>query len=189
MSNQPHHSPQGQQDLENTEIKKLFIYQLSEVISLEHNLYTTFQEITRQAKCLDLKLAMREHELEVSAHHQRLKEISGLLNLPDGDSVVWPIFTLFSLELNEIIKSHYKQPKVRDLVLITFAKKVKGYEIACYHNLKHLASLLDMQAVHQLLLETFDEKEETRILLEELSVECYKNPVMYPDAESLIVSG
>lgn len=95
-------------------------------------------------------------------------------------------FTLFSQELNQIIKSHHNQPTVRDQVLIMFAKKVKGYEIACYHNLKHLASLLDMKEVKQLLLKNFDEKKETRILLEELSTECYHNPVMYPDVESLI---
>lgn len=96
MNNQPVHisSPQNH-DLVKTEIKKLFIYQLSEVICLEHHLYEAFQEITEQAKCLDLKLAMREHELETANHYARLKEILALINNPGDDSIIWPILRYF----------------------------------------------------------------------------------------------
>ncbi|MBE7178494.1 MAG: DUF892 family protein [Mucilaginibacter polytrichastri] len=167
-------------EAEKSEIKKAFLYQLSEVIFLEHELYKTFQEVTDQAHCVDLKLALKEHEEEIANQHKRLKDIAMLIDLPSSNTTSWPVFAVFSLELNEIIKEHYNDPKVRDLVLIAFSRKVKSYEIACYQNLKYLASLLDLGSVHQLLLESFDEKQETRALLEELSQECYKNPVMYP---------
>ncbi|MBE7175227.1 MAG: DUF892 family protein [Mucilaginibacter polytrichastri] len=177
-------TPSQKELKEKEEIKKLFLLQLSEVIYLEHKLYLTFQEITRQAHCLDLKLAMEEHEVEISAHHRRLKEIAGMISFVHETDMQWPVFTVFSDELHNITGLQFQEPKARDLSLITLTKKIKSYEIACYHNLKYLASLLDMDAVFQLLTENFDEKAETHALLHELAVECYKNPVMYPDASS-----
>lgn len=138
-------------------LEKLFIEELKDLYSAEHQITKALPKMAKAASSPDLRKAFEIHLEETKGQIERLEKIFGILEKsPKGKTCNGMKGVLE--EGAEAIEE-YETPAVRDAALITAAQRVEHYEMAGYGGVRTYAELLGQAEIAKLLQETFDEEE------------------------------
>lgn len=137
-------------------IMGLFVDELKDMLSAEHQIVEALPEVIEAAESQDLKKALKNHLQETRGQVQRLEKIFKLLGIPGSEKTCKAMKGLI-LETIEVIKELPQSP-VRDAAIISKAQRIEHYEISAYGTMRTFAKELDLDEAADLLKET--EKEE-----------------------------
>jgi len=161
------------------ELKKFFIKSLQDIYYAEHAIEEKLGEIKAKANAEALEEALEDHELMTKKQILRLEKIFKLLNESPKKNKCEAIVGILK-EGDEMIRESKEKSTLRDIAIIFACQKVEHYEIASYNGLLQLAVTLNLEKVTQLLETTYEEEEETDLLLndileQDLSLESYND--------------
>jgi len=138
-------------------LNDLFVYELKDLYSAEHQLIKALPKMVRAADNLQLSNALAAHLTQTAEHARRLEEIfsAGLEGSPRGKKCAAMEGLL--AEGKEVIDEN-GAPDVKDAALIGAAQRVEHYEIAAYGTARAHAQQLGYANAARLLEQTLHEE-------------------------------
>lgn len=149
------------------DLKKVFVQQLKDIYSAEHQLIEALPKMAAGATNTDLENAFRKHLAETRIHVRRIDEIFKHLEYKPGGHRCKAMEGLVA-EGAEVLNED-ADPEARDAAIICAAQKIEHYEIATYGTLRAFAKLLGMAEAAELLGETLAEERQADRGLTELA--------------------
>lgn len=137
-------------------IKNLFIAELEDIFSAEHQIVKALPVFVQAAESPRLKLAFSTHLKETKGQIVRLEKIFKMLKIGKKAKFCKGANGLID-ECKEVIKEFKKSP-VRDAALISKAQRIEHYEISAYGTIRTFANLLGFDEIAD-LLETSEDEE------------------------------
>lgn len=135
----------------------LFIEQLEDVYSAEHQILAALPKMIRAASQNELKEALSHHYEETENQVNRLETIFGYLDMNPRRKMCEGMQGIIE-EANEVMRGKNKSA-ILDAAIILAAQKVEHYEMATYGCLRSFAKHLDLDdEVTDLLQDTLDEE-------------------------------
>jgi ferritin-like metal-binding protein YciE len=142
-----------------TTLHELFIDQLRDLYSAEHQLTKALPQMAEAAHAGDLKKGFKTHLKETEGHVKRLEKIfKSLEENPDGKTC--KAMEGLIKEGKETIGEN-ASPAVKDAALIAAAQRVEHYEIAGYGVVRTYARLMGHRDFATLLQSTLKEEAAT----------------------------
>lgn len=135
---------------------QLFVEELKEIYSAEHQAVKIMPEIISAAKSMKLKEALKAHWEETKAQVKRLERVASELNEDFSNAECEAMQGLWR-EWTHVVKTHYHDD-VQDAAIIAYIQKLKHYEIASYGSLKTFAKHLKLLKVEEWLKESIKEE-------------------------------
>lgn len=137
-------------------LKNLFVSELKDVLSAEHQIVKALPDVIAAAEDDDLKEAFKNHLKETKEQVHRLEKIFKLLHLEPKEIFCEAMKGLVE-ECSDAIEQHEKS-STRDAALISKAQRIEHYEISVYGTLRTFAKELGLDQAVVLLQETLDEE-------------------------------
>lgn len=142
-----------------SELEELFIAELQDAYSAEHQLIKAMPKMVKAAQSQELRDAFEEHLRQTEQHAERLKQVFELFDRPAKAKKCHAMAGLVE-EAKEMI-SETRKSAAADAALISAAQKVEHYEIATYGTLCTWAKLLNQRQALDLLKSNLAEEENT----------------------------
>jgi ferritin-like metal-binding protein YciE len=152
-------------------IEKLFLEELSDLYSAEHQITKALPKIAKAAKSNQLQSAFEHHLRETEGQVQRLEQIFKALGEKPSSKTCEGMKGV--LDEGERMLKSADEGEVRDLALISAAQRVEHYEMAAYGTVRTYAERLGKQQVVQLLEQTLGEEKAADKKLTEISQQLY----------------
>jgi ferritin-like metal-binding protein YciE len=150
------------------ELEELFIAELQDVYSAEHQLIKALPKMIKAAQSSDLRKAFEEHLQQTEQHAERIKQVFELFDKPAKAKKCKAMDGLVA-EAKDLISENKGSPAA-DAALISAAQKVEHYEIATYGTLCTWAKLLNQRQALDLLKSNLAEEETTDKRLSSLAM-------------------
>jgi ferritin-like metal-binding protein YciE len=162
-------------------LKKLFVEELRDLYSAEHQLLKALPKMAKGASSEELKQAFEDHLSQTQDHVDRLEEIfKGLDASPKGKTCHG---MKGLVEEGSGILEQEGEASVLDAGIIAAAQKVEHYEIAGYGTARTFAQLLGEDEAAELLQQTLDEEGDADKHLNELAEEIVNPEALVEDEE------
>lgn len=143
--------------MKNQDLFQLFIEELEDMYSSEHQIIDSLPKLINLASLPDLKEALTNHLKETKNQVRRIEKIFSILNLRAKEKTCEAMEGILK-EAEELSENKTKSPSL-DAAIISAAQKVEHYEIASYGTLRSFAKHLDLDnEISDLLKETLDEE-------------------------------
>lgn len=152
-------------------IEKLFLEQLSDLYSAEHQITKALPKIAKVASSNQLQNAFEHHLRETEGHVQRLEQVFRAVGEKPSSKTCEGMKGV--LDEGERMLKSAAEGGVRDLALISAAQRVEHYEMAAYGTVRTYAERLGKQQVVQLLEQTLEEEKAADKKLTEISQQLY----------------
>jgi len=137
-------------------IEELFIDELKDLYSAEHQITKTLPKLVKAATTLELKKAFENHLKETEGQIERLDRVFEILGKsPRGKTCAGMKGVLE--EGAEMLKET-EEGSIRDFALISAAQRVEHYEMAGYGSVREYAKLLGQNEIAKLLEKTLEEE-------------------------------
>lgn len=137
----------------------LFVDELKDLYSAEHQLLKTLPKLAKAASNPELKAAFEEHLEQTKTHAERLETICEKLEFSPKGKKCKAMEGLIE-EGAEVLEAT-GEPSVKDAALIAAAQRVEHYEMAGYGCARTFAQVLGFNDAADLLQQTLDEEGET----------------------------
>lgn len=138
------------------DLHKVFVAQLKDMYSAEHQLVEALPKMAAAATNARLEQAFRDHLKETKGQIKRLETIFSGLDFQPGGHRCKAMEGLIE-EGSEILNED-ADPEARDAAIICAAQKVEHYEMATYGTLRAFARVLGMDEAYELLTESLREE-------------------------------
>lgn len=148
-------------------IEHLFIEELKDLYSTEHQITKTLPKLVEAASSPELKSAFEHHLKETEGQIERLdKAFEILCTSPKGKTCdgMKGILSEGAEMLHETSAGD-----IRDVALISAAQRVEHYEMAAYGTVRSYAEQLDQKEIAGLLQDTLEEEKAADKKLTEIS--------------------
>jgi ferritin-like metal-binding protein YciE len=139
-----------------TSLHDVFVEQIADLLSAEHQLVEALPNVAAAASTPDLREAIEAHLEETRLHVSRLEQVIDIARLSTPDEECEAMKGLIR-EGEEIVQAH-GDPLAKDVALIAAAQRVEHYEIAAYGTARELAEQLDLAEAASILDETLAEE-------------------------------
>jgi ferritin-like metal-binding protein YciE len=141
----------------NQDLHKLFIDELSDMYSAEHQIIEGLPKLIKLASFPELKESLTKHLKETENQAHRIKKIFTILKVSLKEKKCEAMEGLMK-EAEDIVKN--KTPSaLLDAAIISACQKVEHYEMASYGTLRSFAKHLELDSeVADLIQETLDEE-------------------------------
>ena len=137
-------------------IEELFIDELKDLYSAEHQITKTLPKLVKAATTPELKKAFENHLKETEGQIERLDRVLEILGKsPRGKTCAGMKGVLE--EGAEMLKET-EEGSIRDAALISAAQRVEHYEMAGYGSVREYAKLLGQNEIAKLLEKTLEEE-------------------------------
>ncbi|MGA2561236.1 MAG: ferritin-like domain-containing protein [Terracidiphilus sp.] len=137
-------------------IEELFIDELKDLYSAEHQITKTLPKLVKAATTPELKKAFENHLKETEGQIERLDRVFEILGKsPRGKTCAGMKGVLE--EGAEMLKET-EEGSIRDAALISAAQRVEHYEMAGYGSVREYAKLLGQNEIAKLLEKTLEEE-------------------------------
>ena len=148
-------------------LQKLYIEQLKDLYSAEHQILEALPKMIQKATHSDLKRGFQLHYQQTEQQVQRLEELSEMI----GESLAGHECKGMKglLKEGEEAMEEFKDSDVLDAALIAAAQRVEHYEMAGYGCSRTYANMLGFADQATILQRTLDEEGETDKKLTELA--------------------
>jgi ferritin-like metal-binding protein YciE len=146
----------GNIDVNFHSLRDLFIKELEDLYSAEHQLLRALPKMAAAATAPALRNAFEAHRRETEGHVTRLDEVFHALDMVPRSTKCMAMDGLIT-EGNEWVREP-AEPGVKDAGLIAAAQRVEHYEMAGYGCVRTYAQLLGHRDVAALLQATLDEE-------------------------------
>jgi ferritin-like metal-binding protein YciE len=150
-----------------TSLNDLFLEELADLYSAEHQLIKAIPKMAEATTSGDLKMALEDHLEKTHDHANRLREIFAELGSKPAAATCKAMRGL--IEEGEDVVHKSERSAARDAAIIGAAQRVEHYEISGYGTAKSHASLLGYERIQELLQETLDEERDADQRLNELA--------------------
>lgn len=142
----------------NNGLFELFVEQLEDILSAEHQILECLPKMIKNASLPDLKEALSNHLEETEHQVQRIERILDVLNL-ESKSVQCEAMKGLIEEAEEMMKNRQQKSPALDAAIIAAAQKIEHYEMATYGTLRSFATHCELdEEVTDLLQESLDEE-------------------------------
>ena len=148
-------------------LQKLYVEQLKDLYSAEHQILEALPKMIQKASHSDLKRGFQEHYQQTEQQVQRLEEIASMIGEDLGGHECEGMKGL--LKEGESAMEEFKDSDVLDAALIAAAQRVEHYEMAGYGCSRTYANMLGFADQATILQRTLDEEGETDKRLTELA--------------------
>jgi ferritin-like metal-binding protein YciE len=152
-------------------IEKLFLEELSDLYSAEHQITKALPKMTKSATSNQLRSAFEHHLRETEGHVQRLEQVFRALGEKPSSKTCEGMKGV--IEEGERMLKSADEGEMRDLALISSAQRVEHYEMAAYGTVSTYAEQLGKHQVVQLLEQTLEEEKAADKKLTEISQQVY----------------
>ena len=148
-------------------LQKLYIEQLKDLYSAEHQILEALPKMIQKATHADLKRGFQVHYQQTEQQIQRLEELSEMI----GESLAGHECKGMKglVKEGEEAMEEFKDSDVLDAALIAAAQRVEHYEMAGYGCSRTYANMLGFADQATILQRTLDEEGETDKKLTELA--------------------
>jgi ferritin-like metal-binding protein YciE len=137
-------------------IEKLFLDELSDLYSAEHQITKALPKLVKAAKSNHLQTALEHHLRETEGHVQRLEQIFKALGEKPSSKTCDGIKGI--LEEGESTVKSTEEGNIRDLAIASGGNRVEHYEMAAYGTARAYAQRLGKTQVVELLEKTLEEE-------------------------------
>jgi len=143
--------------MKNQDLYQLFIDELADMYSSEHQIVKSLPKLIQLASLTDLKDGLKQHLEETKNQVKRIEKIFSILDLPAKEipceAMAGLVKEAASLTENRV------QSAVLDAAIISACLKIEHYEIASYNTLRSFAKHLGLDsAVIDLIKANLDEE-------------------------------
>jgi ferritin-like metal-binding protein YciE len=148
-------------------IENLFVKELKDLYSAEHQITKTLPKLVEAASSPDLKSAFKHHLKETEGQIERLDKAFEILGVsPKGKTCdgMKGILSEGAEMLHETSAGD-----IRDVALISAAQRVEHYEMAAYGTVRSYAEQLDQKEIAGLLQDTLEEEKAADKKLNQIS--------------------
>lgn len=143
--------------MKNQGFTQLFIDELEDMYSSEHQMIEALPNMIKAASSDELKEALTNHLKETKNQVTRLNKIFSIMGLQPSENTCEAMEGLIQ-EAKELIGKKSKSPLL-DAAIISAAQKIEHYEIASYGTLRSFAKNLELNSeIATLLQKTLDEE-------------------------------
>ncbi|WP_428331679.1 DUF892 family protein [Mucilaginibacter sp.] len=163
--NTPPRNPNTKPDPQ--ELKHFFISHLNRIFCAKSQLVEKLPELSTRSHFLDLKQAIDETVEIVNNQMGRMKQIYILLDAWYQPESCVGLTGILDEAFQSIGNPHESAP-LRDLSILFYMQNIESIEIASFKTLMKVIEKLDEPEVTQLLLESYDEAREDKILLNQI---------------------
>jgi ferritin-like metal-binding protein YciE len=137
-------------------IEKLFLDELSDLYSAEHQITKALPKLVKAAKSNQLQTALEHHLRETEGHVQRLDQVFKALGEKPSSKTCEGIKGI--LEEGESTVKSTEEGNIRDLAIVSGGQRVEHYEMAAYGVARTYAKRLGKTQVVELLEKTLEEE-------------------------------
>lgn len=137
-------------------IEHLFVEELKDLYSAEHQITKTLPKLVEAATSADLKSAFEHHLKETEGQIERLDRAFEILDVSPKGKTCGGMKGILS-EGAEMLKET-SAGDIRDVALISAAQRVEHYEMAAYGAVRSYAEQLDRKEIAELLQDTLEEE-------------------------------
>ncbi len=155
--------------MKNGTLRDLFVEELKDLYSMEHQLVKALPKMATAADSGDLSAAFEEHLEQTRGHVARLEQIFDAIDVTARAKRCVGMEGIID-EGKEILEKDL-QPDTKDAGLIGAAQRVEHYEIAAYGTARRHAELLGISDAVDLLEQTLEEEKQTDARLTQLAEE------------------
>ena len=142
-----------------TNLRDVFVEQLKDLYSAEHQLIKALPKMAKAATSPDLAKGFEDHLEQTKGHANRLEQIFKKLDQKPTEKKCKAMEGLIKEGAEAIDED--ASDAARDALLIAAAQRVEHYEIAGYGSVKTYADLLGEDDASKLLAETLQEEKDT----------------------------
>ncbi len=155
-----------------TTLQEVFVDQLKDIYSAETQITKALPKLAKAAADAGLKDSFLAHLEQTKVHVQRIKDICESLKVkPTGKKCA---ATAGLVEEGEEAISEDATPELKDVMLITAARRVEHYEMAAYTSAIDAAKALGLAEVVKTLSSTLAEEKATDAKLAKASAPAIK---------------
>lgn len=155
--------------MKNGTLRDLFVDELKDLYSMEHQLVKALPKMAEAANSGDLSAAFEEHLEQTKGHVARLEQIFDAIDVAARAKRCVGMEGIID-EGKELIEEDL-QPDTLDAGIIGAAQRVEHYEIAAYGTARSHARLLGIDEAVRLLEQTLEEEKQTDERLSQLADE------------------
>jgi ferritin-like metal-binding protein YciE len=154
--------------LDKDELRSFFLSHLNRIYCAKSQLVEKLPELSREAYYLDLKQAIDE---TVEAVQFQIIRMRGIFIMMDATYQFENCTGLIGLldEAFQSISPLSGRPALRDLSILFYMQNIESIEMASFKVMMMIADSLQNPQISQLLLESYDEAKEERILFKQLT--------------------
>lgn len=156
-------------------IEKLFVEELADLYSAEHQITKALPKMVKAAKSTQLQSAFEHHLRETEGQVQRLEQVFRALGEKPSSRTCDGIKGI--IDEGEQMMKQAEEGDIRDLALISGAQRVEHYEMAAYGTVRTDAERLGKQQVANLLEQTLQEEKAADKKLTECTTQIYQRLV------------
>lgn len=146
---------------------ELFIHKLSDIYDAENQILKAMPKIVKEVENPELKKAFELHIEQTSVQVERLDQIFEIMDEKPMHLSCKGMEGIIA-EAEEALKIKAEIPSLKDLAIISAARKVEHYEIAAYTSVILLAKSAELDEAEKLLSKTLKEEQETDLILSKL---------------------
>jgi ferritin-like metal-binding protein YciE len=146
---------------------KLFLAQLSDLYSSEHQLTKALPKLAKMATSTQLQSALEHHLRETEGHVQRLEQVFKAVGEKPSSKTCEGMKGI--LDEGESSVKQAEEGDFRDLAIAAGGNRVEHYEMAAYGTVRTYAERLGKQQVVQLLEQTLQEEKNADRKLTEIA--------------------
>lgn len=175
--------------MKNNGLNALFIAELEDMYSSEHQIIEGLPRLIKLASLPELKEALTKHLKETENQARRIERIFTLLSREPAEKTCEAMQGLLR-EADDLLENKTKSATL-DAAIIGAAQKIEHYEIASYGTLRSFAKNLDFDSeILNLLQETLEEEAAADKKLTKIAEgSLFSSGVNKEAAESLATSG
>ena len=165
-----------------TTLRDLYLDELKELYSAEHQLVGILPRIARAATSPLLAKAILHHASQTERQFDRLEELFREIEVnPHGKAC--SVMKKLLDECREIMREEI-DARVKDTALLATLKRIEHFEIAGYECTRTLAKLLGYERASQSLQETLDEEKAADVKLTRMAEAVIQSEVPVPQTHS-----
>ncbi len=138
------------------ELHDLFIHELKDVASAEHQLTNALQKLAKGAENKELRTAFEDHLKETEQHYNKVIELLESFDSTKGREKCSGMAGI--VKEGESLMKEEADPVVLDCGLIASAQKAEHYEIASYGTLRTWAKTLGYTEAAQVFEEILEQE-------------------------------
>jgi ferritin-like metal-binding protein YciE len=138
-------------------LTEVLIEQLRDLYNAETQTIEALPLMAKACKSKTLRKAFEDHVAETKEQIARLESCAEELDCELGGHTCKAMKGLIK-EAHDALNEEYKQPALKDVMLVASAQRMKHYEIAGYGNVIALANYLDLSEIAENLQASIEEE-------------------------------
>ncbi len=150
-------------------IDRLFLEELSDLYSAEHQLTKALPKLAKMATSNQLQTALEHHLRETEGHVQRLEQVFKAVGEKPSSKTCEGMKGILA-EGESSVKSA-EEGNLRDLAIVAGGNRVEHYEMAAYGTVRAYAERLGKSQIVELLEKTLQEEKAADKKLTECAVQ------------------